>query len=149
MTALVGAVEEFHGEEDSRLGLVGAFGYDLLFQFEPIEKKLPRDGRKLLFASITRACINHATRTRPLLSLDDAGGDGLHETLADRSAAPPEQCRGTEPRRPAAALRREQTERLGMSPVVRLRTATGWRRAQGPAARASGRWIARSRVSPS
>jgi len=31
-------VEEFRGEEDSRLGLVGAFGYDLLFQFEPVEK---------------------------------------------------------------------------------------------------------------
>jgi anthranilate synthase len=38
--------EEFHGEEDSRLGLLGAFGYDLLFQFEPIEKKLPRAGHK-------------------------------------------------------------------------------------------------------
>src|SRR5579871_3609108 len=39
-------IEEFRGEEDSRLGLVGAFGYDLLFQFEPIEKKLPRHGHK-------------------------------------------------------------------------------------------------------
>ncbi len=39
-------IEEFRGEEDSRLGLVGAFGYDLLFQFEPIQKKLPRDGHK-------------------------------------------------------------------------------------------------------
>ena len=38
--------EEFRGEEDSRLGLLGAFGYDLLFQFEPIEKKLPRAGHK-------------------------------------------------------------------------------------------------------
>jgi anthranilate synthase len=39
-------IEEFRGEEDSRLSLVGAFGYDLLFQFEPIEKKLPRTGHK-------------------------------------------------------------------------------------------------------
>ncbi len=39
-------IEEFRGEEDSRLALVGAFGYDLLFQFEPIELKLPRDGHK-------------------------------------------------------------------------------------------------------
>ena len=39
-------VEEFRGEEDSRLGLVGAFGYDLLFQFEPIQKTLPRTGHK-------------------------------------------------------------------------------------------------------
>ncbi len=41
-TILRALIEEFRGEEDSRLGLVGAFGYDLLFQFEPIEKKLPR-----------------------------------------------------------------------------------------------------------
>ena len=39
-------IEEFRGEEDSRLSLVGAFGYDLLFQFEPIQKKLPRSGHK-------------------------------------------------------------------------------------------------------
>jgi len=39
-------IEEFRGEEDSRLGLVGAFGYDLLFQFEPIEKRLSRHGHK-------------------------------------------------------------------------------------------------------
>ena len=39
-------IAEFSGEENSRLGLVGAFGYDLLFQFEPIEKLLPREGRK-------------------------------------------------------------------------------------------------------
>src|SRR5215469_1779210 len=39
-------IEEFRGEEDSRLGLVGAFGYDLLFQSEPIEKKLGRSGHK-------------------------------------------------------------------------------------------------------
>jgi anthranilate synthase len=39
-------IEEFRAEENSRLGLVGAFGYDLLFQFEPIEKKLPREGHK-------------------------------------------------------------------------------------------------------
>ena len=39
-------IDEFRGEEDAHLGLVGAFGYDLLFQFEPIEKKLPRDGHK-------------------------------------------------------------------------------------------------------
>jgi len=39
-------IHEFRGEEDSRLGLVGAFGYDLLFQFEPIGKKLARSGHK-------------------------------------------------------------------------------------------------------
>jgi len=39
-------IQEFRGERDGRLALAGAFGYDLLFQFEPIEKKLPRHGHK-------------------------------------------------------------------------------------------------------
>ena len=39
-------IDEFRHEQDGKLALAGAFGYDLLFQFEPIEKKLPRDGRR-------------------------------------------------------------------------------------------------------
>jgi anthranilate synthase len=39
-------MEEFHDAKDPRLALVGAFGYDLLFQFDPIELKLPRTGTK-------------------------------------------------------------------------------------------------------
>src|SRR6266545_2623780 len=39
-------MHEFRGADDARLALAGAFGYDLLFQFEPIEKKLPRSGHK-------------------------------------------------------------------------------------------------------
>jgi anthranilate synthase len=39
-------IEEFHTPEDSRLALVGAFGYDLLFRFDPIELKLPRQDTK-------------------------------------------------------------------------------------------------------
>jgi anthranilate synthase len=39
-------MQEFRHEQDTRLGLVGAFGYDLLFQFDPIEKRLPRSGQK-------------------------------------------------------------------------------------------------------
>ncbi|HVT93778.1 MAG TPA: anthranilate synthase component I [Bryobacteraceae bacterium] len=39
-------MEEFGTPLDSRLALVGAFGYDLLFQFDPIELKLPRKGVK-------------------------------------------------------------------------------------------------------
>lgn len=43
LRAIIG---EFQSELDSRLALVGAFGYDLLFQFDPIQVKLPRDGHK-------------------------------------------------------------------------------------------------------
>lgn len=39
-------IEEFRTAEDTRLALVGAFGYDLLFRFDPIEMKLPRDRQK-------------------------------------------------------------------------------------------------------
>ncbi len=41
-------MEEFRHPEDSRLFLVGAFGYDLLFQFDPVKLKLPREGTRLL-----------------------------------------------------------------------------------------------------
>jgi anthranilate synthase len=39
-------LQEFANPGDTRLALVGAFGYDLLFQFDPIELKLPREGHK-------------------------------------------------------------------------------------------------------
>src|SRR5262249_28684139 len=42
---------------------------------------LPRDGRKLLFESVTNACINRTTRARPTVRLDTQG-------LADRAARP-------------------------------------------------------------
>lgn len=43
LRAIIG---EFQSDQDSRLALVGAFGYDLLFQFDPIRRKLARDGHK-------------------------------------------------------------------------------------------------------
>src|SRR5215472_17217942 len=39
-------IQEFTSPADTRLALVGAFGYDLLFQFDPIELKLPRGKQK-------------------------------------------------------------------------------------------------------
>jgi anthranilate synthase len=39
-------IDEFRHPLASRLALVGAFGYDLLFQFDPIELKLPRHSVK-------------------------------------------------------------------------------------------------------
>ena len=39
-------IDDFRASGDARLGVVGAFGYDLLFQFDPIEWKLPRSGHK-------------------------------------------------------------------------------------------------------
>lgn len=45
-TILRALMQEFKSEHDTKLALVGAFGYDLLFQFDPIELKLPREGTK-------------------------------------------------------------------------------------------------------
>ena len=41
-------IEEFCTPEDSRLMLLGAFGYDLLLQFDPIKLRLPRTNVKAL-----------------------------------------------------------------------------------------------------
>jgi RNA polymerase sigma-70 factor (ECF subfamily) len=77
------------------------------------EYDLLRDGRKLLFAAITNACINRNTRAHVRLSLDAAGNDGvgLHEILPDHAA--------TEP--PRAAIHRELEaavdEALGRLPM--------------------------------
>jgi len=38
--------QEFRNEADDKLAFAGAFGYDLLFQFEPIPLCLPRETRK-------------------------------------------------------------------------------------------------------
>lgn len=52
---------------------------------------LPRDGRKLLFRSITNACLNRQTRDRKLLSLDEQGRhpEGGTWEIEDVAAAPP------------------------------------------------------------
>ena len=39
-------LDEFRSGHDSHLAFAGAFGYDLLLQFDPIHLKLPRDGAK-------------------------------------------------------------------------------------------------------
>src|SRR5690606_18664750 len=41
-TVLRAITSLFHTENDSNLGLYGAFGYDLAFQFDPVELKLDR-----------------------------------------------------------------------------------------------------------
>jgi anthranilate synthase len=41
-------IHEFRNGEDTRLVLAGAFGYDLLLQFDPIDMRLPRGEQKTL-----------------------------------------------------------------------------------------------------
>jgi anthranilate synthase len=74
----------FRSEEDGQLGLYGAFGYDLVFQFEPIELHLerPDDQRDLvLFLADEITVVDHyavaATTIRYEFSLGDATTEGL------------------------------------------------------------------------
>src|SRR5690606_32881084 len=41
-TVLRAVTTHFHTDHDANLGLYGAFGYDLAFQFDPVELKLER-----------------------------------------------------------------------------------------------------------
>jgi anthranilate synthase len=55
-------VQEFKNPLASRLSLVGAFGYDLLLQFDPIRLKLPREGVKDLHLFLCDDIISWTAR---------------------------------------------------------------------------------------
>jgi anthranilate synthase len=46
LSVLRSLVQEFRSPEDSRLSFIGAFGYDLLLQFDPIQLRLAREQQK-------------------------------------------------------------------------------------------------------
>ncbi len=54
-------IDLFYSAEDAHLGLYGAFGYDLAFQFEPITYRLPRDGKRdlVLFVPDRLVIVDH------------------------------------------------------------------------------------------
>ena len=52
----------FASPDDDYLGLYGAFGYELAFQFEPVQERLPRDGRQrdlVLYLPDTILVVDH------------------------------------------------------------------------------------------
>src|SRR5688572_16822787 len=88
-------IEEFRSDKDSRLGLVGAFGYDLLFQFDPIRFKHPREGRRDLHLFFCDD-IWYMDRKKEQIGryqYDFARGDittaSMERTAADIPAPPP------------------------------------------------------------
>ena len=75
----------FHTDADPHLGLYGAFGYDLAFQFEPIELRLerPEDQRDLVLFFVDELLITDHYATRSMaLSWDFAQGDLTTEGVA-------------------------------------------------------------------
>ncbi len=80
-TALRAVSEHFHSGEDGHLGLYGAFGYDLAFQFDPIELKRPRpEGQRdlALFHVDSLVVADHYTAEAHSIHYDFALGG--HDT---------------------------------------------------------------------
>ncbi len=80
----------FASPEDSHLGLYGAFGYDLVFQFEPMKLRLPRgaDQRDLVLYLPDELLIvdhmrQHAALHRYEFSADGESTSGLTRDTAD------------------------------------------------------------------
>ncbi|MEP6068184.1 MAG: anthranilate synthase component I [Paracoccaceae bacterium] len=69
----------FHTDEDSHLGLYGAFGYDLAFQFEPIKYVLerPADQRDLVLFLADELLITDHYSTRAYTVSYEFSKDGL------------------------------------------------------------------------
>ena len=89
-SALRAIIDLFRSGEDPHHGLYGAFGYDLAFQFEPIEQRLPRpaDQRDLvLFVPDELVVVDHnrhlAERFLYEFEVDGASTDGLPRECPD------------------------------------------------------------------
>jgi anthranilate synthase len=88
-SALRAIVDHFHSDDDSDLALYGAFGYDIAFQFDPVEQKLPRDpGQRdlaLFFPDEILIVDNHAAKAwidRYEFTDGDLTTEGLDGTVA-------------------------------------------------------------------
>jgi anthranilate synthase len=84
-------MEEFSNPEDQTLYLIGAFGYDLLFQFDPIELKLPREGVKdlQLFLCDEIYLMDRQKETIERVSYDFANGPETTHGLPREAAKVP------------------------------------------------------------
>ncbi|TCD15360.1 anthranilate synthase [Oricola cellulosilytica] len=102
-SALRAIVDHFHCEEDSDLALYGAFGYDIAFQFDPIDQKLDRDPAQrdlaLFFPDEILVVDNHAAKAwidRYEFSDGELSTEGLDGTVApqpfERSGTTPQRC---------------------------------------------------------
>jgi anthranilate synthase len=81
-------IQEFGPAEDSRLALIGAFGYDLLLQFDPIQLRLPREQVKTLHLFLCDE-IYFMDRKKEIIErfqYDFSGEQGTTEGLSRKAA---------------------------------------------------------------
>jgi len=100
---VIRALVELFGSDDQHLGLYGAFGYDLAFQFEPIDLRLPRpdDQRDLvLYLPDELLVVDHQGAIAERITYEFSTGSATTAGL-DRGGlrAPYEPDVGMEPRR--------------------------------------------------
>ena len=82
----------FHSEEDPHLGLYGAFGYDLAFQFEPLTLRLPRPRRQrdlALYLPDRLVVVDHAMRTAHEYTYEFTAGEASTRGLPGGGASAP------------------------------------------------------------
>ncbi len=111
-------IQEFANPNDTRLALVGAFGYDLLFQFDPIELQLPREQRKDLHLFLCDD-IYYMDRKKEQIErfrYDFAGAGASTEGLPRAGAAI-----GKAPKRPPDEIRSDHTPEQYMANVEAVR----------------------------
>ncbi|MBV8864233.1 MAG: anthranilate synthase component I [Acidobacteriaceae bacterium] len=116
-------IEEFCTPEDSRLMLLGAFGYDLLLQFDPIKLRLPRANVKTLHLFLCDE-IYFMDRKKEVIErfqYDFSGEQGTTEKLARTAESLPKPAqsvalRGTivSDHVPEEYMRKVETVRDGM-----------------------------------
>ena len=85
-------IDLFRSPEDGHLGLYGAFGYELAFQFDPIRLAMPRDGNErnlALFLPDDVLVVDHRreTATRYLYEFEVADGSTADLPRTGRSTA--------------------------------------------------------------
>jgi len=87
----------FASADDPHLGFYGAFGYDLVFQFEPIQERIPRDPSQrnlMLYLPDSITVVDHnrnvALRHEYDFTVDGATTEGIErEPVVERYVAPP------------------------------------------------------------
>ncbi|MDY6983586.1 MAG: anthranilate synthase component I, partial [Pseudomonadota bacterium] len=84
-TFLRGMIAAFASPDDEFLGLYGAFGYELAFQFEGVQLRLPRNGKQrdmVLYLPDTLLTVDHKREVAQLHYYDFAfeSHEGLHST---------------------------------------------------------------------
>ena len=81
-TVLRALVDLFASSDDPHLGLYGAFGYDLVFQFEPLDLRLPRPGDQrdvVLYVPDEMVIVDHRREVASRLRYDFETSDGSTE----------------------------------------------------------------------